>query len=236
MATSPLPPLPVEELRRQAEEKKRQAAEAGAKEDFDLAAEFSQQAEDFQRQATNPESSATVHNKWRKIVLVCVAVLLIFLAVVFMPRSSKKTTTMPVQAKQTATTPTQPVSEATEPAKTATQFTPSNSHLTAPATRDLTGQAPPATADFPSFVSEIKKLRSEIGELKNRLSAVPTTPIAPTINFPSDITVRLVQSPQEGSQQTKWQQQPTQPEHHQLSDEERAKRGWEQYQRSYNQP
>lgn len=253
MTTSPIPPFPAEELLLQAEEKKRQAAEASAREDYNLAAELSRQAEELEQTAnleatpttttppdhleqpqsvggqalphTTPRSaSPTVRPavvkkagnfKYPLALIVFCAVASGILVWTFWP----------------ATSPTQPESTATEPAKTQLAKPPAK-----PAVAKKAETKTATIASSQSFVSELQKLRGEIEGLKNRFSAVQARPAAPTINFPPEIAVRLVQSPQDGSQQTKGQGQPTQPEHYQLSDEERARRGWEQYQRSYNQP
>lgn len=220
MATSPLPSLPPEEvdrqvagLRSQATELRRQANEVAQKSD-----------------STTDDCNQNLLAKHPLMLFLFCAVASWILVWVYWPNeSSKKPATPPTQTKQTATTPTQPVPEATEPAKPL-PAKPQAEPVTkkAEASKSTTTPVPSS----PSLVSEseLKKLRSEIEGLKNRL---PATPVTPAINFPPEITVRLVPS-QDGSQPAvKSSDQPVQPagqpERRRLSSKEKTEKFWQEY-------
>ncbi|MBI2669827.1 MAG: hypothetical protein HYX20_01625 [Candidatus Yanofskybacteria bacterium] len=91
-----------------------------------------------------------------------------------------------------------------------------------------TQETTPAT-DSSAIASELQKLRGDIRELRGRIPVATVT--TPTL-IPPEIKVHLI--PDKVTENP----QPLAPKENTPSDsdEERARRGWEQYQRSYNQP
>src|SRR3989344_6343556 len=184
--TTPLPRDPVE-LRRQAKEIEN-AFVASDNVDSAEAVRLRQEADDLERDADVHDG--TPHNRWRAVaavvsVLVALAVVVIVLVSWLRSTSTQKEPAIPnVQA--TATVPANPPNlKKTSVVKKATTPTLATLKIATPST---------TATDSSAIALEIQKLRGEIERLRQK--SVPV----PTINFPSELTVRLL--PQQGSDQT----------------------------------